>query len=56
MCEPLANQLVRQRFAVTQAGSAAKARSRLAADTPDLVLLDIMMPEAAAEQHGEPCA
>ena len=43
--EPLADYLVRQGFAVTQAATAAEARSRLAvADTPDLVLLDIMMP------------
>ena len=46
--EPLADYLVRQGFAVTQAGSAAEARSRLAetgSDAPfDLVLLDIMMP------------
>ena len=46
--EPLADYLVRQGFAVTQASTAAEARSRLAAnhedETPDLVLLDIMMP------------
>ena len=42
--EPLADYLGRQGFTVTQAASAAEARSRLAADTPDLVLLDIMMP------------
>ena len=42
--EPLADYLVRQGFAVTQAGTAAEARSRLAVETPDLVLLDIMMP------------
>lgn len=50
--EPLADYLVRQGFAVVQAGSAAEARARLAesgsgssADAGfDLVLLDIMMP------------
>ena len=42
--EPLADYLVRQGFAVSQAGTAAEARGRLAAETPDLVLLDIMMP------------
>ena len=44
--EPLADYLVRQGFAVTQASTAAEARSRLAPgnETPDLVLLDIMMP------------
>ena len=42
--EPLADYLVRQGFAVTQAGSAAETRSRLASETPDLVLLDIMIP------------
>ena len=46
--EPLADYLVRQGFAVTQASTAAEARSRLAAgngDTAaDLVLLDVMMP------------
>ncbi|MFC4294275.1 response regulator [Novosphingobium tardum] len=46
--EPLADYLVRQGFAVTQAGTAAEARSRLAENGPeglfDLVLLDIMMP------------
>ena len=42
--EPLTDYLVRQGFAVSQAGTAAEARSRLAAETPDLVLLDIMMP------------
>ena len=46
--EPLAEYLVRQGFAVTQAATAAEARSRLAPnhedETPDLVLLDIMMP------------
>ena len=43
--EPLADYLVRQGFVVTQAATAAEARSRLsAAETPDLVLLDIMMP------------
>ena len=42
--EPLADYLVRQGFAVSQAGTAAEARTRLAAEIPDLVLLDIMMP------------
>ena len=43
--EPLADYLVRQGFVVTQAATAAEARSRMvAAETPDLVLLDIMMP------------
>lgn len=42
--EPLAAYLVRQGFAVTEAASAAAARSMLVAQTPDLVLLDIMMP------------
>ena len=42
--EPLAEYLTRQGFDVTQAVSAADARSRLRDLTPDLVLLDIMMP------------
>jgi two-component system OmpR family response regulator len=42
--EPLAEYLSRQGFAVVQAASAAQARSRLREFTPDLVLLDIMMP------------
>ena len=42
--EPLADYLVRQGFAVSQASTAAEARSRIAAETPDLVLLDLMMP------------
>ncbi|MCW1382075.1 response regulator [Novosphingobium sp. KCTC 2891] len=44
--EPLADYLVRQGFAVVQAGTAAEARSHLAAaeTAPDIVLLDIMMP------------
>jgi len=42
--EPLAEYLSRQGFIVTQAASAAQARSVLRDDTPDLVLLDIMMP------------
>ncbi|BBC71179.1 DNA-binding response regulator [Altererythrobacter sp. B11] len=42
--EPLADYLSRQGFAVSQAEDAAKARARLIEDTPDLVLLDIMMP------------
>jgi two-component system OmpR family response regulator len=42
--EPLAEYLSRQGFVVAQAASAAEARSLLRDDTPDLVLLDIMMP------------
>lgn len=42
--EPLAEYLSRQGFAVTQASSAAEARSRLRDEQPDLALLDIMMP------------
>ena len=42
--EPLATYLSRQGFEVIQAVSAAEARSRLRDVTPDLVLLDIMMP------------
>ncbi|WP_338103870.1 response regulator [Pseudopontixanthobacter vadosimaris] len=42
--EPLAAYLRRQGFAVTEAASAAAARSVLVDGTPDLVLLDIMMP------------
>ncbi len=42
--EPLADYLVRQGFAVTQAADASKARSLLQDFKPDLVLLDIMMP------------
>jgi two-component system OmpR family response regulator len=42
--EPLADYLVRQGFAVRQAEDAAKARSALLEETPDLVLLDVMMP------------
>ena len=42
--EPLASYLERQGFAVRQAASAAEARSIIAQDVPDLVLLDIMMP------------
>jgi len=42
--EPLADYLVRQGFVVRQAEDAAKARAALAEETPDLVLLDIMMP------------
>ncbi len=42
--EPLAEYLSRQGFDVCEAESAAAARSLLAARTPDLVLLDIMMP------------
>jgi two-component system OmpR family response regulator len=42
--EPLADYLSRQGFIVRQAEDAAKARSVLLDETPDLVLLDIMMP------------
>ncbi len=42
--EPLAEYLSRQGFSVTQATSAADARALLRDETPDLVLLDIMMP------------
>ncbi len=42
--EPLAAYLARQGFAVSQAASAAEARTLLRDETPDLVLLDIMMP------------
>jgi two-component system OmpR family response regulator len=42
--EPLADYLVRQGFVVRQAEDAAKARSALLEELPDLVLLDIMMP------------
>ena len=42
--EPLADYLVRQGFSVTEAASAAQARSLLKTELPDLVLLDIMMP------------
>ncbi len=42
--EPLAEYLTGQGFAVSEAESAAAARSILTKTTPDLVLLDIMMP------------
>jgi two-component system OmpR family response regulator len=42
--EPLAEYLSRQGFRVTEADSAAHARTALRDDSPDLVLLDIMMP------------
>lgn len=42
--EPLADYLVRQGFSVRQAEDAARARSAILEDKPDLVLLDIMMP------------
>ncbi len=42
--EPLAEYLTRQGFVVRQTEDAAKARSALLDETPDLVLLDIMMP------------
>jgi two-component system OmpR family response regulator len=42
--QPLAEYLVRQGFAVRQAEDAARARAALLEGTPDLVLLDIMMP------------
>ncbi|KWV95007.1 MULTISPECIES: response regulator [unclassified Erythrobacter] len=42
--EPLAEYLIRQGFAVREAESAAAARSLLGEQSPDIVLLDIMMP------------
>ena len=42
--EPLAEYLIGQGFAVTEAVSAAAARTKLTEATPDIVLLDIMMP------------
>lgn len=42
--EPLAEYLTGQGFAVTEAESAAAARSRLMTLAPDIALLDIMMP------------
>ena len=42
--QPLADYLAKQGFAVRQAEDASKARSLLLEYTPDLVLLDIMMP------------
>src|SRR5690606_15077093 len=42
--EPLAEYLTRQGFLVTQAEDASKARAFLLEDSPDIVLLDIMMP------------
>ena len=42
--EPLAEYLSRQGFVVCEAESAPAARSFLNGDSPDLVLLDIMMP------------
>ena len=42
--EPLAEYLTGQGFVVREAESAAAARSVLGGETPDLVLLDIMMP------------
>jgi two-component system OmpR family response regulator len=42
--EPLAEYLSRQGFAVSQATSAAEARSRIRDEKIDLALLDIMMP------------
>ncbi|WP_108789895.1 response regulator [Erythrobacter sp. Alg231-14] len=42
--EPLAEYLTGQGFVVTQSESAASARSALNEMTPDIVLLDIMMP------------
>ncbi len=42
--EPLAEYLARQGFVVREAESAAVARSELLDFTPDLILLDIMMP------------
>ena len=42
--EPLAEYLTGQGFVVREADSAAAARTLIASETPDLVLLDIMMP------------
>ena len=42
--EPLAAYLSRQGFIVSEAHNAAAARSTIVSDTPDLVLLDVMMP------------
>jgi len=42
--EPLAEYLAGQGFTVTQSASAAAARTALTEMTPDIVLLDIMMP------------
>lgn len=42
--EPLADYLSRQGFSVRQAEDAARARSSMLEERPDLVLLDIMMP------------
>lgn len=42
--EPLADYLSRQGFSVRQAEDAARARSAMLEERPDLVLLDIMMP------------
>src|SRR3546814_9083931 len=42
--EPLAKFLEKQGFRITQAGDADAARTRLAAYSIDLVILDIMMP------------
>lgn len=42
--EPLAEYLTGQGFDVREADSAAAARTLIAGETPDLVLLDIMMP------------
>jgi two-component system OmpR family response regulator len=42
--EPLAAYLARQGFVVSEAASAADARTHLRDESPDLVLLDIMMP------------
>jgi len=42
--EPLAEYLTGQGFTVTEANSAAAARSALSDTSPDIVLLDIMMP------------
>lgn len=42
--EPLAEYLTRQGFVISTAASAAEARTLLLNETPELVLLDIMMP------------
>lgn len=60
--EPLAEYLTGQGFRVTEAESAAKARSHIGQERPDLILLDIMMPgedglslcRHLIENHGPP--
>ena len=43
--EPLAAALVREGFDVVTAATAARGRERFHADAPDLVLLDVMLPD-----------